>query len=76
MMTIGEKIRQLRQSKNMSCAQFAKLLGLERKQISRIEKNKSSVKSDYVYEICDLFNVTPNELFGFPKQQCENGRKE
>jgi len=77
MMTIGEKIRQLRKNSNMTCFELGKLIGKERKTVHRMETNKSPVNSDCVYVLCDVFAVTPNELFGIPQQkdETENGKK-
>ena len=65
MKTIGENIRELRTQNNMTMVELASIIGVKRKTILNIEKNRSAVKSDYVYAICDEFNITPNKLYGW-----------
>lgn len=64
MLTIGEKIKYLRQKSGMSQPELAELLGTRKQTISRIERNLTSVKSDYVYALCEIFSVDANTLFG------------
>ncbi len=68
MVTIGEKIKELRKEKNMSGSKLGRLLGVDKRTVSSMELNKTSVKSDYVYVLCEVFNVTPNDLFGYKNE--------
>lgn len=67
MKTIGEKIRELREQKGWSQRELAELMCVKKQTVSYIEANKSSVKSDYVYVLCDIFECDANELFGYEK---------
>jgi len=62
---IGEMIRDYRKANGMSQTEIAKLLGMERKTLWRIENNINAVNSDIIYKLCDIFDCSPNELFGF-----------
>ena len=65
MLTIGEKIRELRKTYCETQKELAKATGISVATISNIERNKYAVNSDYVYIFCEHFNVDANTLFGY-----------
>lgn len=61
-MSIGDKIKQLRQERGWSQAQLAKQLKIHQKQISGYERNLHEPKTDVVAKIARLFNITMDYL--------------
>ena len=58
--TMGQKIRQLRQSKGYTQAQFAKLLYVSRQAVSRWEAGSAIPTADKLIEMSTLFSVSPD----------------
>ena len=65
MQTIGETIKRLRKEQHIKYIELADKTGIGRSTLWRIEANISSVKSDYVYALCEELNCDPNTLFCF-----------
>lgn len=61
----GERLKELRQSKLMSQDEFAKLLGIDRAQISKIEKGKVNVTLETIEKISIAIGVKTSELMSF-----------
>ena len=61
-MTIGEKITQLRLSVNLSQEQLAEKICVSRQSVSKWEMNQALPQIDKVLQLCELFNVTADEL--------------
>lgn len=61
---IGEIIKEYREANQMSQRELAEKCGYKRKTIFNIEHGQT-VNSDIVYALCEIFDCTPNELFGF-----------
>lgn len=61
-MKIGEKIKQLRQSHNMTQPALSEALGIEQSYLSKIENNKAIPSSDIFDQILLLFNVTSEQV--------------
>jgi transcriptional regulator with XRE-family HTH domain len=61
-MSIGDKIKQLRQERGWSQAQLANQLKIHQKQISGYERNLHEPKTDVVAKIARLFNITMDYL--------------
>lgn len=61
---IGALIKEYREANQMTQRELAEKCGYERKTIFFIEHGRS-VNSDIVYALCEIFDCTPNELFGF-----------
>ena len=58
----GEKIRALRESRDMSQEQLALLLDTTKNSISKYENGQMEMKISMLYKLADLFGVTPNDL--------------
>lgn len=61
-MTIGEKISHLRTAGRISQEQLAEKLSVSRQSVSKWEMDQSVPQIDKVLQICELFNITCDEL--------------
>ena len=61
-MTIGEKISQLRTAADISQEQLAEKISVSRQSISKWEMNQALPQIDKVLQICELFNISTDEL--------------
>jgi len=77
-MTLGERIRELRQAQGLSQEALAAHLGLSRQAISKWEKNLSYPDTENLLALADLFGVSSDELAGIKREMCgaEQGREE
>ena len=66
-MTIGERIRQVRESAKMSQDELAKRMGYkDRSSISKIEKSSDdNIYLDTVQKVADILNCSPLYLMGW-----------
>jgi len=67
---IGEKIHQLRNSRNLSQKELAELLGISRPIITLIEKGKRFLTPEELLKLSEIFNISTNELIN-PKIKSE-----
>lgn len=63
-MSLGSKIYELRTSKNMSQIEFADQLDVSRQAVSKWETDTAIPDLDKLIKICDIFNITLDELTG------------
>ena len=61
-MTLGEKITQLRNAFGMTQEEMAEKLMVSRQSVSKWEMNQALPQIDKVLMLCDLFNVSSDEL--------------
>ena len=61
-MTIGEKITHLRNVANMSQEVLADKLSVSRQSVSKWEMDQSLPQIDKVLQICEMFNISTDEL--------------
>ena len=61
-MTIGEKITHLRTSANISQEQLAEKLDVSRQSVSKWEMDQALPQIDKVLQICELFDITSDQL--------------
>ncbi|KIA94170.1 MULTISPECIES: helix-turn-helix domain-containing protein [unclassified Flavobacterium] len=59
---VGNKLKQLRKSKNMSQEQAADCLCISQSAYARIERGESSSWASHISKICKFFEITPAEL--------------
>ena len=62
-MSIGEKIKELRNEKGLSQMQLAKTIGVSQKAIDYWERNVNEPKASYIIALVKTFNVTFDEFF-------------
>lgn len=65
-MTVGQRIKMMREEKGLSQLELAKKVGYETKgSISMIESGKRDISLDKVKEIANALDVTPHWLMGW-----------
>ena len=65
-MSIGSKIRELREAKNMSLEDVAKLCGTTRQAIYKYENEiVTNIPYDRIILLAKALNTTPSQLFDF-----------
>lgn len=84
-MNIGEKLLDLRKSKQLSQEEVADKLNVTRQTISKWETNQSTPDFDKIAPLCELYEISADELLTGRKNEseddldtsvCENGIKE
>lgn len=60
---IGENIKSARKIKNLTQAQVAKIMNMTQQQYSRFENGVFELNYQQIYQICQLLDITPNEIF-------------
>lgn len=62
---LGENIRRIRWSKNLTQEAFSERIGIEPSSLSNIENGKSLPSTQTILNIQQQFEVSPNEIFDF-----------
>lgn len=70
---LGNRIRQLREEKNISQTELGNLCEIERSNMSRIESGNTNPSSYLLYQIAQKLEVEPFELLVF--KSSENAKK-
>ena len=60
---VGARIKNARKVRGFTQGQVGKILNMTQQQYSRFENGKYELNYYQIYQVCDLFNVTPNDLF-------------
>ena len=66
-MTLGEKIKNLRNNNNISQEKLSKMLNINRNNLARIETAKSAPTSDILYNLAKIFNISIDTLLEINK---------
>ena len=61
-MTVGEKIKLLRENRKLSIAEVSKDSQINAKKLKRIEKNSYIPSREEVQKLCDVFEVEEKEI--------------
>ncbi|ALS17785.1 helix-turn-helix domain-containing protein [Clostridium butyricum] len=61
---LGDRIKELREKKNLTQSQLSKILGVSPSTIGMWEQNRRSPDNESLNKIADLFNVSIDSLFG------------
>lgn len=64
---IAERIKDLREQKNLTQSNLAKLLGITRSSVNAWEMGISVPSTQYVVELANIFNVSTDFLLGVNK---------
>ena len=76
-MNLGERLFELRKVKNLTQDDVAEKLNVTRQTISKWETNQSTPDFDKIVPLCELYEITPNELLtGEKKEEQETTDKE
>lgn len=68
-MALKDKIKEFRIAAGMSQTDLGRALGLSAQAVSKWENGKSEPDSAAINRMCELFETTPSQLFGFPTPQ-------
>lgn len=71
---LGENIRKIRWSKNMTQEAFSEKIGIEPSSLSNIENGKSLPSTQTIINIQQEFSVSPNEIFDFDIDYLRSGQ--
>ena len=66
-MTLGEKIRLLREEKELNQTELGSILGMTQRKISYLENDQYEPNLTDIKAICRFFNVSADYLLGFSK---------
>ncbi len=72
---LGENIRRIRWSKNMTQEAFSEKIGIEPSSLSNIENGKSLPSTQTILNIQQQFEVSPNEIFDFDIDYVKSAQK-
>ena len=61
----GKNLKRIRKSKGFTQENLAERIGVERRQITRIETGKSYPSFNSLDNLCEVLETAPNELFDF-----------
>ena len=65
-LSFGEKIKNLREDKDINQTQLGKAIGATQRKISYIECNKYEPNIDDIVALCNFFKVSADYLLGIP----------
>lgn len=64
---IGDNIKSLRRTHDLTQPEFAKMVGISRNSLSRYENGTSTVSTELIDRICQKFNVSYVDIVGEDK---------
>ena len=70
-MSLGERLYELRKSKNLSQEEVADKLNVTRQTVSKWETDESKPDFDKIVPICELYNINSEELLTGKKEETE-----
>ena len=70
-MNLGERLFELRKVKNLTQDDVAEKLNVTRQTISKWETNQSTPDFDKIVPLCELYEISPNELLTGEKEKKE-----
>ena len=74
-MNVGNKIKNLRTSNNLTQEELAKILEINRNYLSRIETNKSLPTTEVLYKLASYFGISVDHLLGISDQDTVENKK-
>ena len=66
-LTFGEKLRLLREEKELNQTELGEVLGMTQRKISYLECGRYEPSFDDLRALCRYFQVSADYLLGFPK---------
>lgn len=67
-MKIHERIRSLREDRDLNQTQVAQYLHTSQTVYSRYERNERTLPAEYLYELCRFYNVSADYILGFTNE--------
>lgn len=64
-----QRIRDLREDKDMNQTQIAKILGTSLTVYSRYERNERKLPIDHLIKLCYFYNISADYILGFTNEQ-------
>ena len=65
-LTLGEKIRLLREERELNQTELGKAVNMTQRRVSYIENDKYEPSMDDIKAFCRFFNISADYLLGFP----------
>ncbi len=75
-MNLGEKLFELRKTKNLTQDEVAEKLNVTRQTVSKWETNQSTPDFDKILPLCELYDISTDELLKGKKQEENNYNNE
>lgn len=75
-MNLGEKLLNLRKTKNLTQDDVAEKLNVTRQTVSKWETNQSTPDFDKILPLCELYGISPTELLAGEKEEQETANNE
>lgn len=69
---IGEKIRSIRNAKNLTLQQLSNATGLQTSYIGDVERGKRNISLDSLEKLITALNIKPSELFDFRELEVDS----
>lgn len=66
-MTFGEKLRLLREEKELNQTELGKAVNMTQRKVSYLENGKYEPSMEDLKALCRFFHVSSDYLLGFPK---------
>ena len=66
-MHINERLKFIRESRNITQTQIEKDLNINRVQYQKWESGKNVMSAEYLKILCEYFNVSADYILGLPK---------
>ncbi|MBQ9148042.1 MAG: helix-turn-helix transcriptional regulator [Oscillospiraceae bacterium] len=66
-LTFGEKIRLLREEKELNQTELGQAVGMTQRKISYLENDKHEPSMEDIRALCVFFNISADYLLGFTK---------
>jgi transcriptional regulator with XRE-family HTH domain len=73
-MTYQERIRALREDRDLKQWQIARMLGVAQTTYSQYELGKRPLPVEYLIALCRFYGVSADYILGLEKPQCPRGR--
>lgn len=64
---IGNNLKEARKYKNLTQKSVAEKMGMTQQQYSRFENGVFELNYQQILSLCELYEITPNELFSIEK---------
>ena len=71
---VGDRMREIRKSKNITQEELVRLTGFDLRQIGRIERGEVSTNLSHIFRIAECLGVPVHELFLFPSSVPKKGK--
>ncbi len=71
MLTFGEKIRNLREDRDLSQTELGLALHMSQRKISYIERDRCEPNLQDIVAFCRFFDVSADDLLGLPTPRCK-----